>query len=474
MPLLDDIGWERHLRPFLYKKLPAATGWSATLGSLAVLLFGVMGVSGAFLAMYYCPSPDKAYQSIDYIMRDVRMGSVLRGIHHWGAGAMVLIVSVHLLANLFSGAFRAPRQITWVAGVFLFLVTLGLGFTGYLLPWDMKAYWATVVATNVPRDVPVVGELLTRILRGGPGVSGLTLTRFYALHMLLLPAMLVLFVTAHLYLVRLHGLAGEAEERPPGSREAVYRFYPEHAFRSALVFALVFAGIVGLAVFATVPREEIAGTLSDSYLPRPEWYFMWLFQLLTYFSGRWESVGSVLIPTAGIAVLFAVPFLARNRQGGVGQRPLVMGAGVACILGIVYLSLTGFAGARPYGQVIPVPDRELTPAELRGLRIFVDRECAYCHQIDGKAGRRVGPDLANMAAKGRSREALVRYVKNPQGTTSGSIMPRYDLPDRDLQALADFMLALDFREQPIRIVQRSQVLEGVAPADPQRAPKPEE
>ncbi len=476
MALLDDIGWHRHLRPFLYKELPASTGWPATLGSLSVLLFGVMGVSGVFLAMYYCPSPDKAYQSIDYIVRDVRMGSVLRGIHHWGAGAMVLAVSVHLLASLFSGAFRAPRQLTWVAGVFLFLVTLGLGFTGYLLPWDMKAYWATVVATNIPGDVPVIGGLVARIVRGGQGVSGLTLTRFYALHALLLPALLLLFATAHVYLVRLHGLAGgadEAGENAPAPDQRVYRFYPEHAFRSALVFAVVFAAIVGLAAFAAVPREHVAGTLDDSYLPRPEWYFMWLFQLLTYFPGRWEWIG-VLIPVLGIALLLAVPFVSRNRLGGLAQRPLVMGAGAACVLGIVYLSAMGFAGARRYGQVIPVPDRQLTPSETRGLRIFAERECAYCHQIGGRGGRRVGPDLANMAAKGRSREYLARYVKDPQGASRGSIMPRYDLADGDLHALADFMLALDFEKHPARMVKRAQVAGGADPAGARQARSPEE
>ena len=183
-------GWETDLKPFLYKELPSNPGWSATLGSLCALLFAVMAVSGMFLAMYYNPSPDKAYQSIDYITNEVPLGSVLRGIHHWGAGAMVLAVLAHLATVFFYGSFKAPRELTWIVGVCLLLATLGLGFTGYLLPWDQKAYWATVVSANIPREIPVVGDLLTRLLLGGEGVSGLTLTRFYSIHMLVLPALM--------------------------------------------------------------------------------------------------------------------------------------------------------------------------------------------------------------------------------------------------------------------------------------------
>ena len=184
------IGWEIHLKPFLYKKLPSNLGWSVTMGSLCALLFVIMAASGMFLAMYYSPSPDKAYQSIDYIMNDVPLGAILRGIHHWGAGAMVLAVFTHLAAVFFSGSFKPPRELTWILGVCLFLVTLGLGFTGYLLPWDQKAYWATVVSSNIPKDIPVVGHVFTNLLLSGDTVSGLTITRFYAIHMLILPALM--------------------------------------------------------------------------------------------------------------------------------------------------------------------------------------------------------------------------------------------------------------------------------------------
>ncbi len=454
--LRERAGWEGHLRPFLHKELPSGTGWTATLGTLCALLFGTMALSGMALAMSYSPSPDKAYRSIDYIMGEPA-GALLRGVHHWGSGALVLAVVVHLFATFFSGAFRRPREITWTIGVCLLFVVLGLGFTGYLLPWDMKAYWATVVSGNIARDVPFIGNVLTRTLLGGPTVSGMTLTRFYAMHTLVLPALLAVLAGAHIVLVRIHGLAEPGVGAPDASAgDRPYRFYPEHVARSALVFACVFVVIVGLALLRHPPREPIAGTLTDSYLPRPEWYFMWLFQLLTYFPGRWELIGSVAIPVLGVVALFAVPAL------GARQRGVAIAAGVMAVVGILYLSVTGFEDARTYGRIVPVPDRRLTASEARGLSLFVDRDCAYCHQIAGKGGHRTGPDLVNIAAKGRTRERLARYIKNPRLASATSLMPAYDLPDSDLRALADFVLALGIADRPLRTISRDDALKRSA------------
>ena len=447
----DRLGWKKYLHPFLFKELPAGTGWSATLGTLCALLFGVMAVSGLFLAIYYNPSPDKAYASIDYIRNAVPLGSVLRGIHHWGASAMVIAVLLHLLTNLFSGTYRAPREGTWIAGVCLLLITLGLGFTGYLLPWDLRSYWATVVGSNIPGNIPVIGGFLTRLIRGGDTVSGLTLTRFYATHMLLLPAMMTGLIVVHLYLVRVHNLSEDETER--GLEAKPYRFFPEHLFRSALVFLSVFIAILLFAIFVQPSREAVAGTIAPTYLPRPEWYYMWLFQFLTLFSGAWESVASIAIPAAMIAALFGLPFLSTGRE-----RPLVMATSVSCLIGIAYLTWMGFEGARPYGRIIPIPDRSLTASESRGLYLYADHECAYCHQIRGKGGHRTGPDLSNMSAKHRTRTYLAAYIGNARQVSPLSIMPKYQLPAQDLESLADFVLALDFSRYPEKIVKREEVL----------------
>jgi quinol-cytochrome oxidoreductase complex cytochrome b subunit len=452
------FGWEPYLRPFLYKKLPSGVGWSATLGSLCALIFVVEAVTGMFLAMYYNPSPDLAYRSVQYIMEDVQLGWLLRGIHHWGAGAMVLLVACHLSHVFFAGSFKPPREMTWVVGAMLLLLTLAMGFTGYLLPWDQKAYWATVVSSNIPRDIPIIGDVATRIMLGGEHVSGLTLSRFYATHMLILPALILMAAAVHIYLVRLHGMAAESEcEETPGRMN---RFFPEHLARASVVFALVLVALTGLTVFGHVPLEKVAGTVDPTYLPRPEWYYMWLFQMLTYFSGRWEAVGSLAIPLAGVAILFAVPWLGRSALRRIADRPLAAAFGVSAIVAIVYLTLTAFAGVQPYGKIVAIPDRPLNPGELLGLKVYVDRECAYCHNIANRGGRREGPDLANMAAKERTVEGLMQYIKDPQKISSLSIMPKYDLPPEQRRGLAEFILSLDPGRGPLRIVTASDVREG--------------
>ena len=464
--IADRIGWEQQLKPFLYKKLPPETGWSAVLGSLCALIFIVEAVSGMFLAMYYNPAPDLAYESINYIMNDVTMGRVLRGIHHWGAGAMVILVFLHLAVNYFSSSFKAPRELTWVVGVVLFLITLGLGFTGYLLPWDQKAYWATVVSANILRDIPLVGDLITRIVLGGDTVSGLTLTRFLSIHMLILPSLVILFMAFHIYLVRIHGMAERQESltsgiKPPHIKSGgIYRFFPDHLYKCAIGFVCVFFVILLLSVLGQVPLEGTVGTIDDSYMPRPEWYYMWLFQLLTFFPGNSEVVGSLAIPIGGVLILFLMPWLSKSNLRGVSDRPLATAVGSACIIGMVYLTIMGFAGAAEYGKIIAVPDRPLTISEKMGLRQFVDSECAYCHNINGKGGRIQGPDIANISAKGRTRDWLVNYIKDPQSQYSWTLMPKYDLSDEALAALSDFILGLDFRSDAIKIVTREEALRG--------------
>lgn len=460
----DRLGWEKYLKPFMYKKLPSTTGWSATLGSLCVLLFAVEAVTGMFLAMYYNPAPDLAYVSINYIMNDVFMGRVLRGIHHWGAGAMVVIVFFHLMHSFFSGSFKAPREVTWIIGVLLFLITLGLGFTGYLLPWDQKAYWATIVSANIPSDIPIIGHFITRLILAGDSVSGLTLTRFYSTHMLILPSLLVMLIAFHIYLVRLHGMSEHSvpetvtENSSILNEKRIYRFYPEHLFRGSLAFTFVFSVILLLAIFGHVPLEEKVGTIDPSYLPRPEWYYMWLFQMLTFFSGATEVVGSLAIPIGGVILLFCMPWLSRNSLKGLAGRPLATAVGVVGLVGVVYLTLMGFAGAKPYGKVVPIPDRQLTASEAEGLRLYADRDCAYCHNIKGTGGKVLGPDLANVLKKDRDREWLMKFIENPQAENRWNSMPKYTLDQESLKSLGDFILSLDFDTHAMETVTRDEAL----------------
>jgi len=184
----------------LDRKVPKVNWWF-TLGSASMFLFVMQGVTGVFLTVYYVPSPDHAYDSIQYIMNGVAFGWLIRGIHHWGATLMVLVVFIHMLRTFYFAAYKYPREITWLTGVVLLLSTLGMGFTGYLLPWNQRAYWATTVGTEIPGTIPLIGDWILRIMRGGTDLSAVTLARFFSLHIWFLPATIAAMVGIHLYLV---------------------------------------------------------------------------------------------------------------------------------------------------------------------------------------------------------------------------------------------------------------------------------
>jgi len=177
---------------------------------------------------------------------------------------------------------------------------------------------------------------------------------------------------------------------------------------------------------------------------------MWLFQLLTFFSGKSELIGSLVIPVSGVVLLFCLPFLSRSPSKSPWDRPVAISICVACLAGIVYLSIIGISNSKPYGEIIRVPDRKMTSSELNGLQIFADRECAYCHHILGSGGRREGPDLSNVVKKGRTREWLMDFIKDPQAVSPWSIMPKYNLDENELSQLADFLISLDFNQYKVR------------------------
>lgn len=198
---LDErLGLETMYSTILDRKVPKVNWWF-TLGSASLFLMVMQGVTGIFLTVYYSPSPDSAYDSIQYIMNDVAFGWLIRGIHHWGATLMVIVVVAHMLRTFYFAAYKYPRELTWITGVVLLLSTLGMGLTGYLLPMNQKSYWATTVATEIPGTIPIIGEYLTRFLRGGADISAVTLARFFSLHIWFLPAVILISVGIHMYLV---------------------------------------------------------------------------------------------------------------------------------------------------------------------------------------------------------------------------------------------------------------------------------
>jgi quinol-cytochrome oxidoreductase complex cytochrome b subunit len=202
---LDErIGFDDLYNNLLNRPEPRGNWWN-TLGSASLFLFIMQALTGIFLTVYYNPSPDYAYASILYIMNEVQFGWLIRGIHHWGASLMVLVVFIHMLRTFATASYKYPRELTWLVGIGLLLLTVGMGFTGYLLPWHQMAYWATTVGTAIAGSVPFVGDFILQALRGGPELSALTLQRFYAAHIWILPLLLAALIGIHLFLIIKHG-----------------------------------------------------------------------------------------------------------------------------------------------------------------------------------------------------------------------------------------------------------------------------
>ncbi|HEY7727885.1 MAG TPA: cytochrome bc complex cytochrome b subunit [Candidatus Eisenbacteria bacterium] len=289
------------------------------LGGMALFLFFVQVATGILLLLYYRPSAAEAYESIQYIMAEVPFGWLMRSIHSWGANLFVAVVVLHLGSVFFLKAYRAPREATWVTGAILLFLALGFGFSGYLLPWNELSYFATKVGTDVPAQIPIFGPLLARILRGGSEVSGATLSRFYGIHVAILPAVTTLFLGAHLFLVQKHGMSIPAAAARTPARQM--RFLPNFLMRDMVGWLVALGILAALAAF--FPWE--LGRKADPFAPapagiRPEWYFLWMFQGLKYLPA--EIVG---IPgeTIGVAffgalalILLVVPLLDRGASRG--------------------------------------------------------------------------------------------------------------------------------------------------------------
>lgn len=204
---LDErIGWRQVWKTIFLRKIPKVNWWY-TLGSASLFVAFNQIITGILLTIYYVPTPDHAYNSVQFITNQVPMGWLIRGLHHWGASAMVVLVALHMLRVIFHGAYKFPREVTWFTGVILLLVTIGFGFTGYLLPWDQKAYWATTVGTRIAGTPPLIGDWILLVIRGGESLSAVTLARFFGVHVWVLPTLLLLLIGIHMYLVIKNGIS---------------------------------------------------------------------------------------------------------------------------------------------------------------------------------------------------------------------------------------------------------------------------
>src|SRR4051794_34400026 len=308
-------GVETAIKDFLYEDIPASSGWHQVFGSIALFLFMTQVFTGILLAFNYAPTPGEAYNSLKYIVTELTGGRMIRGLHHWGATLMIIVVVVHMAQVFLYGAYKKPREATWMVGVVLLLIVLGYGLTGYLLPWDNRAYWGTVVSTQIGAQVPVFGPYVSRLLGGEGAIGVVTFARFYALHVLLLPPLTMLLIGVHIYLVRKHGVAPAPDDVAPK-----VKFYPGQVFKDTIAIFVTFVVLFTMAIAVNVPLERLADPTDTSYIPRPDWYFLFLFQTLKLFRGPLEVIGSVVLPTVAIGALFLVPFIDRGAMRRVRQR----------------------------------------------------------------------------------------------------------------------------------------------------------
>lgn len=321
------------------------------LGGMTLFLFGIQVGTGALLLLYYRPSASEAYESVQFIMTRVPFGWLIRSIHAWSANLMVAAAVVHLVSVVFLHAYRRPRELTWMSGVLLLGLTLAFGFTGYLLPWNQLAFFATRVGTDVASAVPVVGEFLVRFTRGGPDVTGATLTRLFGMHVAILPMIATALVAVHLLLVQVHGMSIPPRvEQDAGHGERRVRslpFLPHFVLRELFGWTLALALLAGLSAY--YPWE--LGTKADPFAPapagiRPEWYFLWVFQALKYVPATVLGINGELLLLgvlgAGGALAFFLPFYADRSTAS--RRAVAWAGAVALVVMLVLTVLALGAG----------------------------------------------------------------------------------------------------------------------------------
>lgn len=315
-------------------------------GGMSLFLFAVQVVTGILLIFYYRPSAEEAYESVRFLMAEVEFGWLIRSIHAWAANLMIFTLFVHLFSVLLLKAYRPPREITWVSGVVLLALTLGFGFTGYLLPWNELAYFATKVGTEIPGVLPGLGPFLRRFLRGGEEVTGATLTRFYGIHVAVLPALTVLLLGLHLFLVQKHGMSvPPGLERAGGARRTM-PFVPNYLLRDIVGWLSALAVLATLAAFW--PAE--LGKKADPFAPapvgiKPEWYFMFMFHTLKLLPGsilgiEGELIGVIAFALGGLFLLF-IPFLDVASARGQPSRAFTW-IGIALLAYMALLTWLGY------------------------------------------------------------------------------------------------------------------------------------
>ncbi len=470
--ILDWIDERTGLRALAKEALDETVPGGARLryvfGSVLTYLFMQQVVLGILLATYYSPSASDAWASTAYIQDQVAGGWFLRGLHHHGSSAMVVVTLLHMVQVVVAGAYRKPREMNWWTGLAMGGLVLAFALTGYLLPWDQKGYWATQVATGIMGTVPA-GTPMQHALQGGAQYGNLTITRFYALHVFVLPLGLAGLLGAHLYLFRRHGVTPPAKMDDAELAAKSQPFWPNQLFIDVVAMAVCGAALV-LLTYKTHGAELFApADPASNFVARPEWYFLFLFQLLKYFEGPLSIVATVIIPGSVATFLFALPFVDRSESRSPKKRGKVL-AGVGLVMvGVVVmtaLALVEDAGNEEYQEGLVDAHAEAERArelavggvppeggmavwkndpEYAAMELFKEN-CSTCHKV-GRKGGKEAPRLSDFNSRGWLRGAVrePRSVAYFGGTKDHEDMEAYteeDLSEADLDAIIEYLLSL--------------------------------
>ena len=467
---IDERSGITHImRSLTDERIRGGASWAYVFGSSLVFLFILQAITGICLALYFVPSADHAHASVAYIQKAVPGGQLLRGLHQYGSSLMVILVVIHMAQTFLFGAYKGKRELLWILGILLFILILGFAFTGCLLPWDQAAYFGTKVGTSIVGEVPLIGEIMQRILLGGSELTTLTLSRFFMLHAFLFPFSIGLLILFHIYLFRRAGAAGPFHHN---HEHKVEPFYPNQLFLDATFILVVFIVLVVLAEFWPAELGPMADPTSD-YLARPAWYFLPLFQLLKYFPGQLVLIPAVVLPGVAIGFLFLLPFMDRSSERNPVRRPaavFLLSLLLASPIGLIALSkyqdrsnsevrgtlekqrevsdsfLRAAFHPQEIGRSIPIDPPQIShPTERAStpLKIYF-ANCANCHGATA-AGGPMGPSLVKIAKRrDLSREALGTWIQGHMREPVADSMPSFkQLTNEEIAELSDWLVTLD-------------------------------
>jgi len=470
MKWLDQrTGAQSLLHEALDEPIPGGARWAYVFGSGLLYLFLSQVVTGIFLALYYVPSSDHAHTTVSYISKVVSSGLFLRSIHAYGATAIVILLFLHITQTLLYGSYKGRRELLWLSGCFLLALMLGMAFTGYLLPWDQKAYFASAVGTNIISEVPVIGSTLQRLLRGGSQMGTLTLSRFYVFHVFVLPGLLIAFIATHVFLFRKAGAAGPTNEDPYEPKLPAQKFFPLQVGMDMAASLLIVLALAVVAYFIPIRLGPEAVPSDTSYIPRPEWYYLPMFEWLKVVGGKWSLFGGIVLPGVLATLFAAIPFLDRGRERRPWRRPVVV-AGftmfVACYAGlgalsyhddakdpnvaaqlarqthaeITYMRQPFQVEAAPSAAAVAPAPVSADPLIAKGATIFAAGPCGSCHGARAE-GTDKGPTLVGVGQKYSADSlAFVLHHRTPDMIDGG--MPPVDLDQPSTAALVAYLRSL--------------------------------